>query len=638
MPKPKPHACLLVALFAIGGAPILKAQKADSLAIVRNIDLAKSWSSKGENVRAEAHADSALSMAKVFGNPQLLADANMRMAVVVYRQSQYEEAREYGLAAAKGYLDIGDSLSYSKTLNVLGSVERDLGNYQEAIDIYLKGMELNDRLGYPSGKADNLLNIGVVHASKGDVRQSIPFYKKAGEIYRETGDSAKWVTVKLNLAGVQMDLGEYDSAEAVILEAIPLVRSMKNRHEEGRSYYMLGKIAASTDRWHDAEQSYLKSLFIFEELNSSMRMSGCLVRLSEVYQQTGALKKAQERAEQALGLANEIGSKNLILQSTLQLSSVEESLGNFKTALSLYKAFKAVSDSLENAETDARIAELEKRYESKAQQQQMAELTAENKLNELEIERQKVQKRIYIGLSAVAFIFLTLVVVQVRSKQKANRILKGQNALIEQSLQDREILLREIHHRVKNNLQFISSLLSLQTRHVKDPQALSAMKESRDRILGIALIHQKLYQDENLMGVNMADFIPTLCENLLSSHEVDKATVDLRMDVDEVVMNIDQAMPLGMIINELVTNALKYGQPKDQKATLSIQLQADANGLQLRVADNGGGFPKDFDPHEKGGFGYSLVTSLSGKLKGKLSFSSNHGAEVTLSIPKLEVV
>ncbi|MDZ8136902.1 MAG: histidine kinase dimerization/phosphoacceptor domain -containing protein [Nostoc sp. DedQUE04] len=199
---------------------------------------------------------------------------------------------------------------------------------------------------------------------------------------------------------------------------------------------------------------------------------------------------------------------------------------------------------------------------------------------------------------------------------------------IKASLQEKEVLLKEIHHRVKNNLQIISSLLNLQAEYLKDNQALEVFKDSQNRIESMALIHEKLYQSQDLARINFADYIQDLVTNLFYSYNVNSSDITLKMNVEEVFLAIDAAIPCGLIINELISNSLKYAFPQTEGGEISIDFCFDkVNLYTLGISDNGVGFAQDFDFDNTESLGLRLVKGLTHQLKGNIHFSSNNGVK-----------
>jgi|GEM_PF-1068804 len=194
------------------------------------------------------------------------------------------------------------------------------------------------------------------------------------------------------------------------------------------------------------------------------------------------------------------------------------------------------------------------------------------------------------------------------------------------SLHEKEILLKEIHHRVKNNLQVISSLLKLQSGYTKDDQAIAMFKDSQNRIRSMALIHEKLYQSQDLARINFSEYVQSLAAELLRSYRMGRNAIALNIEIDEIALNIDTAIPCGLLINELVSNALKHAFKNKDKGEICIQLQPDRDShFILSVSDNGIGFPQDLDFRDTESLGLQLVCTLTEQLEGTVELNSHHG-------------
>ncbi len=193
---------------------------------------------------------------------------------------------------------------------------------------------------------------------------------------------------------------------------------------------------------------------------------------------------------------------------------------------------------------------------------------------------------------------------------------------LRRSLEEKKVLLKEIHHRVKNNLQIISSLLSLQsmTENMKN----GTFKETQDRIRSMALIHEQLYQSEDLARINFRKYLEKLIKNLLHSYSAGKS-INIKLDVEDLYLDIDTTIPLGLIINELVTNVLKYAFNGRNQGTIYIKFKRVGDSLELRVMDDGIGFPVD-KLQESKSLGLKLVNILVGQLRGKISVKGHDGS------------
>ena len=207
--------------------------------------------------------------------------------------------------------------------------------------------------------------------------------------------------------------------------------------------------------------------------------------------------------------------------------------------------------------------------------------------------------------------------------------LQKEAAKTESSLQEKELLLREIHHRVKNNLQVISSLLSLQSRTSKDEQAIEMAKESQNRIKVMALIHEKLYRSKDFANVEFNDYIKNLVNDLFASYRVSASRISLKLEIEDLSLGIDTAIPTGLIINELVTNCLKYAFSKDNDGEIRISLcSLDDGQNELIVRDNGVGIPETLDIKNAESLGLRMITNLTERsLHGKVSINRDNGTE-----------
>jgi PAS domain S-box-containing protein len=218
--------------------------------------------------------------------------------------------------------------------------------------------------------------------------------------------------------------------------------------------------------------------------------------------------------------------------------------------------------------------------------------------------------------------------------------LKRAEERLQASLQEKEVLLKEIHHRVKNNLQIVYSLLQLQRRKLKDQRAADALLESQSRIESIALIHEKLYQSEDLARINLAEYIPSLATNLFSTYNFSHSQIALRTEIEPIFLDIDKAIRCGLIINELLSNSLKYAFPDKNQGNLSIDLQlfaisteAEKSTILLIMKDNGVGIPNHVDFSRPETLGLQLVQGFVGQLKGTLEMQCQGGTEFQIIFP-----
>ena len=214
--------------------------------------------------------------------------------------------------------------------------------------------------------------------------------------------------------------------------------------------------------------------------------------------------------------------------------------------------------------------------------------------------------------------FTTSIIRDVTERKKTEKML-------EKSLHEKEILLKEIHHRVKNNLMIISSLLNLQSDYIKDEESKNIFKESQNRARSMALIHERLYQSTDLKRIDFGDYIRTLANDLYHTYVMDISLIKLNIDVDDIKLDINTSIPLGLILNELVTNSLKHAFSQGESGEINIKFHMHNKNFFLEVKDNGVGFPNNIDYKNTDTLGLRLVTSLTEQIDAKIEFNISSG-------------
>jgi len=204
---------------------------------------------------------------------------------------------------------------------------------------------------------------------------------------------------------------------------------------------------------------------------------------------------------------------------------------------------------------------------------------------------------------------------------------------IKASLQEKEVLLKEINHRVKNNLQIISSLLNLQSRDIQDEQALRLFEVSQDRIKAMALVHEKLYQSEDLARIDFGEYIKSLATDLGGSYGLDSRNINLKIDVDNILLGVDIAIPCGVIVNELVANSLKHAFPGDGSGEITVSFRAVNGQYTMVFKDDGIGLPEGLDISHPYSLGLTIVNALTGQLGGAIDLNRNGGSEISITFP-----
>ena len=287
-----------------------------------------------------------------------------------------------------------------------------------------------------------------------------------------------------------------------------------------------------------------------------------------------------------------------------------------------------IEDSLFNMRQSYKLHDIDSEYREKKQQQKLDEAVQQS-------EKRKAQIRFYLfvtlGLSALAVLLFILF----RNNRRKSLLLKQQNETITTVLNEKEVLLKEIHHRVKNNLQIVSSMLRMQSRNLEDPDAQSALKESEARIRSMALIHQDLYQEDDLSGISMPQYLDKLISNIRKTFGGQNSQIVVEQKIEDLRLDLDTVIPLGLIVNELLTNAFKHAFD-DEGGRISVELSEKEEELWLTIQDDGKGY--DITRSGEGGFGLKMINALSQKLGAQIRTEATEGTMTLLVITKYKKV
>jgi two-component sensor histidine kinase len=316
---------------------------------------------------------------------------------------------------------------------------------------------------------------------------------------------------------------------------------------------------------------------------------------------------------------------------------IDSSSGNYVDAIRYFEKSKQLNDSLFSIASKKQVAEIEVKYSMEQKEQSIKLLQAGSKAQAAELKDVQLQKNLTIAGIAALLVITGLAWKGYRNKQRSNQALQAkqaeinkQNASLQQLLKEKEWLLKEVHHRVKNNLQIVISLLNTQTDFLDSPSALNAIQDSRERMQAIALIHQKLYQQDESTLIDMHSYIHELVSHLVSSFS-NMGRIYFDLEIENIELDVSQAVPLGLVLNEAITNAVKYAFPKGGHGTVRVRLYGKKNrDIVLKIMDDGVGFADGFNPDSRSSLGIQLMRLFAEQLEGDLHFADRDGVEITL--------
>lgn len=319
---------------------------------------------------------------------------------------------------------------------------------------------------------------------------------------------------------------------------------------------------------------------------------------------------------------------------------IDSSRGNYLSAIKHFETAKAMTDSIFNQVRLKQSEQLQVQFETAQRDHENLVLRNKNNLQHSELEKESLNRKLISIALLGSVLVIGLMLYLYRAKQKSNNMLRlrqdeinAQNTQLNQLLQEKEWLMKEIHHRVKNNLQIISSLLNTQSSYLDNEQALMAIRDSQNRMQAISIVHQKLYQSDDISTINVQRYIEELAHNIEASFET-RGRISFTFAVDNIRLTTADTVPLGLILNEAITNSVKYAFNGEGRGIITVSMFKTTNGqYQLEVRDNGKGLPTGFNVENCTSLGINLMTGLTEQMNGKFEIRSENGTVVSVTFP-----
>jgi two-component sensor histidine kinase len=496
----------------------------------------------------------------------------------------------------------------ANSLSTLAYIYLDQSKYEQAIEMHLEALRTFEKLDNQDGISRSYQGIGEIHCEYlNKCEQALDYYRKALKIKKETGSERGMAYVFRLIGDAHENLSAIDSAFYYYEKTVAQAEKLNDKRLLVDGYSALAAVAESLGKSDEERLALnLKYIGVAEEIG---RLDGLFVgysNLGRIYQKRGEFGKAVAYNQKAAALAE--SQKNYGFLERLyfrQYTIYKDHLNDESNALVALEAYLVNHDSVSNAAKFQAVEDISARYETEKKEILIAE-------QQEAIRQGRIRLGLIAGMLVLAVGVGGLLFRLTRQLRKRNK--------------EKEFLIKEIHHRVKNNLQVLSSLLHLQSRHIKDETALDAVREGQNRVDAMSLIHQKLYMGDNLAAVEMRDYLHNLGDTLLDSFGLEDERIKIIYHLSPLRLDVDTAIPLGLIVNELVTNSLKYAFPDGRQGLIEISLWQNEQGkLCLRVADNGVGQAGAPVLKTSTSFGSNLVEILSKKLKGKPQVSHENG-------------
>jgi len=538
-------------------------------------------------------------------------------------------------------LDVYNAVGYKQiqgVTNLLGFVYHRNGQDTLALKYGLLAVKVAESVhdnGMQLCTVYNRLAITYYDLKKNEL--SLYYYQKAEAIAEKYKDAGSIQQIKFNLAVL---LRRLNKPEKSLIELKELVKQSPPVEKDLviTTAYLFANIYMDLKQFPQA-MYYIDSLGKLrkkypKEISYAMYFNKAPVRY---YFETKQFAKAYKYLVSNDSLVKLNHSPTAHMENELYWSRVDSALDNFPSALAHYKLYKMVSDSNKSELLRKQLGELQLQFDVEHKDQHIAMLTQQSQLQENRIRIESIYRKVFIGGLAVLFVFLALVYSRYLIKTRNNIIMErkqgeinSQNELLKNLVNEKEWLLKEIHHRVKNNLQIVISLLNTQSAFLENEDALSAIKNSQHRMHAMSLIHQRLYQTDNLGAIDVVSYIRELIDYLKQSFGPNQQ-IDYLLDLAPMKLDVAEAVPLGLILNEAICNAIKYAFGPGKRGEIKVILkEIYQDRYLLKITDNGIGLPDNFDIMESKSLGMSLMQGLTDQLGGVFTIEYENGLSISV--------
>jgi two-component system, sensor histidine kinase PdtaS len=574
---------------------------------------------------ASALADKQLQIGYQHHSALLLADAYRMKGIQDEIQKKYVTGIGYYDSSIYYATKAGSNFHLASCFSLLAGMYDEQDDYPKATELYQKGYNyamLSQNKYIMAILANNLANIYSI--SNRNEKEIVPLFIQSKNNFVIIKAWPNAALTSSNIALEYIKTKQWQKAKTELQETIMyLQKDTTDEYIGGKICDGISQIYLGLQDIPNAKKYAFLAKRKLEKLNVPDNLLSVLEGLTKIYYTAKQFDTAQQYATMQLQLANEQNSNISKSMAYKTFADIEEQNGNTEKAFAFYKLYKMYNDSvfndlkektIEQAEVKEILAEKEiaEKYKSIQRTNENIRLQSKNKL------LQTINLVVIIAVFLALLLATSLYIVYHRKRKYLNQLL-SEKKTIERQQKENHILINEVHHRVKNNLTMLKSLLYLQAKSATELETKRILSESQTRIQSMALVHQNLYVGNEQMKLNFPIFIKKLFDDLAITFYQNKSYIDINVEGNCQALEIEQAIPLALIMNELATNSFKYAFVNLEKGKIKVEIQQQDKKLEITYSDNGKGLQQDFNL-ASGGFGFKVLQILSQQLKANIVY------------------
>jgi len=502
------------------------------------------------------------------------------------------------------------------TINNKAIITHEAGNYVDALNYYHDCIAIQEQIKDSILLPEAYNNLGSLYHDIRNYEKAEYFYNKSLRLCEKYSNYRCVAMALTNLGQILSDRKELDSALIFLNRSLKVRELSKETYGIGITYNLFGEVYFRKSEYDKAVKYFNKSLLLERKHNDDKGVAASLIYLGNVYIKTQDFVQAKKTGNEALEIAKKENALESQVRATKLLRDAYQGEQNWKEAFKMEQSYTKLRDSIQNDKIDESIIIKQTTFDLQQKQKEIELLSAKNDLQRLTLRNNKIVLCIaIIGILLISLI--ALFTKRVLNKNKhTSKLLKIQN-------EEKQVMMKEIHHRVKNNLQVVNSLLRLQSREVKDSKVLEMFKNTQRRVLSMAKLHENMYSTENLKLINVKKHLSGLIIDIIDSYDLGKK-INIELDIVDEEYSIEILLPLSLIVNEIITNSLKHAFINKQKGNVSLELKKNSKeDFEMIIGDDGIGFhPLD----ESSGLGTKLINIFSRQLNGTIRLLEKEGA------------
>lgn len=538
----------------------------------------------------------------------------------------YNKAAQLGL---KSNYQKGRGDAYSG----IGQILELKGMYAQSITYYMKSLDAFVAASDSTGISVSYNNVGNIMYYQGNYNQALEYYKKSAFIDYQRNNTLNLAMAYGNIGMIYHETNHLDSSLFYNTLCMKLLEDINQNLFLGTIYNNIALLYKDMDQTKLSLEFHFKSKTIKEEIGDVLGLATSLINIGNLMVADGRFSESIPYYKEGFSIVAISESPELLMKGYEGYAKALVETGNYKEAYFSLQNYIAIKDSIEAVEVRNEVNAIEIQFESK-QKDALIEQQSLSHQQELALKEAEQRTMRIISVAIISLFIITAAFMLIFYKKL--KVTRQQKSLIEAKNRENELLLGEIHHRVKNNLQVISSLLSLQEKMLSDAEAKKAIFEGKERVKSMGLIHKLLYQNDNFAGVEMNTYLLQLIDGLMDSFGIQKDGIEIDINAQALNLDVDSAVPIGLIINELIVNSFKYAVHKVERPKMTIEFLQSNDGLILNISDNGEGNPDEIN--ESTSFGSRLVKSLVRQLNGELQLTRNNGLCYSILIRDFKLI